>query len=133
MDLTQGQICGLMKVTTNSEDTARERAERMRDCPRLLASGTSSNVYYAVFILLHTKRWWLEYPAEHPEVLGAESISVQIIDNLVTPTSFKLKLPKQALELSPCGSDCSKCPMLDRFDCDGCPATAYYQQKTKQD
>ena len=124
--IMHGKLIGILIAKMESEEEAAKNADKMKNCPRLLASGTNSSTYYGVFIIPSEKRWWLEYPVEHPEVLGAEKIKLHLIENLITPIDFELELPKVKERITPCGSDCMQCPMREEYNCDGCPATVYH-------
>ena len=122
----QAKLIGILIAKMESEEKAAKNAGKMKNCPRLLASGTNSSTYYGVFIIPFEKRWWLEYPVEHPEVMGAEKIELLLVENTITPSEFKHVLPESKGRISPCGSDCGNCPMRQEYNCDGCPATLYY-------
>jgi hypothetical protein len=120
-------LIGILFANMESEDKAKQNAEKMKNCPRLIASGTTFSTYYGVFILPPDKRWWLEYPVEHPEVLGAEKIQLHMIENPASPKEFELELPEEKGKITPCGSDCMQCPMHEQNSCDCCPATIYHK------
>lgn len=120
-------ICGIMIGEATSEENARKRTTAMKNCPYLLSGGFSSNKFHYVFIVPEEKKWWLEYPAKHPKVIGAEKIELEIMENIVKPDKFELTIPNEKSKLSPCGSSCEKCPMRVK-NCSGCPATLFVKE-----
>ncbi len=122
-------IAGLMTIELDSRESAERNAKIMKNCPRIAASGYSSNCAFNLFVIPEDKRWWIEYPVEHPEVMGAKSVKLSLIDHLTYPEKFELRIPDEKLEIAPCGSNCMDCPSRERFNCKGCPATIYYQQE----
>ena len=117
-------IIGIMKGVTTSKEKAEKQTKSMKNCPYLLSGGYTSNQFNYVFILTVNKKWWLEYPASNPEIVGAKNIHLELIDNVIKPDEFTLILPKVKTKISPCGSSCKACPMrLEQ--CTGCPATIY--------
>ena len=123
----QQDLIGILFAKMESEEMAVQNSQKMKNCPRLLAAGTTSSTYFGIFILPIDKKWWLEYPVEHPEVLGAEEIQLHWIENIISPTDFEMNLPEEKGEITPCGSDCMQCPMREKYDCDCCPATVYHE------
>ena len=99
-----------------------KNATRMKECPSTIACGTNDVFSYIVFIIPENKKWWLEYPQDHPEVLGAINVKLNLIENLIFPEDFQLRIPKVKSRKAPCGSDCYECPMKKEQNCEGCPA-----------
>ncbi len=124
----EGNIAGLLIIETSSSDKAEKNTKRMKNCPHLLACGQSSNYAFNLFIVPEEKRLWLEYPTRHPEVLGAKSVRLELIESLIFPESYNLRVPVEKLEVSPCGAKCLECPFREEFNCKGCPATVYYTE-----
>jgi len=120
-------IAGFLMIEMDTPELAERNAKTMKDCPRIVASGHSSNYAFNLFIIPEEKKWWVEYPIQHPEVLGAKNVKLNLIENLTYPEDFKLHVPDEKLELSPCGADCMECPLREQFICKGCPATVHYQ------
>lgn len=121
-------ILGVMVAKMPTPQKAHENAKAMKNCPRLLASGTNSNVFIGVFILPHDMEWWLKIPEEKPDLLGAETVRISIAEHVVYGGGFQLRSPDETAEVSPCGSNCANCPQMEEVGCKGCPATTYYQQ-----
>jgi len=121
-------ICGIITSETTSPSEAKKHAEAMKDCPHLILIGTTSNFVHAVYVVPECKKWWLEFPAENPEKIGVEKASVHIVEELTYPVEFS-KLPTKKAEKAPCGADCRKCDLRERYDCNGCPATVHFKEK----
>lgn len=118
-------IIGIMKGVTTSEEKAEKQTKSMKNCPYLISGGYTSNQFHNVFIVPENKKWWLEYPASNPDIVGAEKIHLELITNVIKTDEFKLILPKVKTKISPCGSSCETCPMRLEHQCTGCPATIY--------
>lgn len=120
-------VCGILIVEKETQEDAVNSSNAMKDCPRLIAVGTDQNRYYCVFIVPTDKTWWLEIPEAKPELLRAKTVKMYITEQLVYPEEYELRLPAEISEISPCGSNCSTCPMIEENDCPGCPATIHYK------
>jgi len=125
---TGRDIAGLLIIEMDTPELAERNAKIMKNCPRIVTSGHSSNHAYELFIIPEEQKWWIEYPAEHPEVLKAKSVKLELIENLTYPEDFKLRVPDKRLEISPCGTNCLECPSRVKFNCKCCPATVHYKQ-----
>ena len=64
----------------------------------------------------------------NPQVIGAEKVALEIMDNVIKPEKFEIKLPEVKAKTSPCGSSCENCPMRLENHCNACPATIYYKE-----
>lgn len=115
-------ICGIIRAEMDSSTKAKKNATMMKECPRTIACGTNDVFSYTVFLIPEDKKWWLEYPQDHPEVLGAKDVKLNLIENLLFPEDFQLRIPKIKSHIAPCGSDCHGCPMRKEWNCEGCPA-----------
>jgi len=120
-------ICGVIVSKMPSPKEAKKLSKNMKNCPRLVVSGTTSNVNCSVYIVPKDKLWWLKYPEKNPAIIGAEKVRVQVIQNLIYPLNFSPRLPKKKAKIAPCGADCPTCPLREQYDCSGCPATIHYQ------
>jgi NAD-dependent SIR2 family protein deacetylase len=116
-------ICGVFITEYESPEKANAVAAAMKNCPHLVIAGTSGKVNSMTFIVPESLRWWFEGPADNPDLLGAKKVDVFIIDDIVYPEKFTPRLPPTKVDAPPCGSNCSECPMREKFDCPGCPAT----------
>ncbi|MFW9904825.1 MAG: hypothetical protein ACFFFH_10875 [Candidatus Thorarchaeota archaeon] len=121
-------ICGIMSGKTTSEEEAKKCTQMMENCPYLLFGGFSSSTFFYVFLVPEMKKWWLEYPVENPQVIGAEDIQLELVRNIVKPKNFDLILPEYKSKISPCGSSCENCPMRLESQCNACPASIYYKK-----
>jgi len=122
-------IFGIIVGEARSAEEAEKLAEMMKKCPYLVASGTTSNKTYSIYIVPEEKKWWLRYPETNPKSVGLESARVYIVENLTYPEKFDWKLPKKKTKTAPCGADCQTCPLREEYDCSGCPATIHYEGK----
>lgn len=121
-------ICGIVIGETSSEEEAEKLSDVMKKCPYLAVSGTSSRNVCSVYIVPEEKEWWLRYPETHPKETGLEKARTFVIENMVYPQKFDLKLPKEEITTAPCGAECRSCPLREDYDCSGCPATIHYKQ-----
>ena len=120
-------IYGIIVGEALSGEEAGELAEKMKNCPYLVASGTTAKRIYSVYIVPEEKKWWLKYPETNPKATGVEKAWVYIVENMFYPEKFNLKLPKKKTEIAPCGANCITCPLLEEYNCSGCPATTNYE------
>lgn len=120
-------ICGVIVSKMRSPKEAKKLSKSTKNCPRLVASGTTSNVNYSVYIVPEDKLWWLKYPEKNPSIIGAAKVQVQVVENLIYPLNFKPRLPEKKAETAPCGADCPTCHLREEYGCNGCPATVHYK------
>jgi len=112
----------------NSVQTANKIAESYQNCPYVAFMATKTSQVFILYFLPWKQRWWVEYIEKEPKTtLGLERAKLTFPERLFFPEKMKLHLPKNKAELSPCNSDCVKCPGYNR--CLGCPATIYYKGK----
>jgi len=78
-------ICGIIIGEARSTEEAEKLAETMKNCPYLLASGTTSNKIYFVSIVPEERKWWLKYPMTNPKATGVEKALVHIVENVGYP------------------------------------------------
>ena len=121
------RVCGIIVGEALSAEEAGELAEKMKNCPYLVASGTTANMVYSVYVVPEEKRWWLKYPEVNPQATGVEKAWVYIVENVFCPEKFNLRLPKKKTEIAPCRATFQTCPLLEEYDCSGCPATTNYE------
>ena len=119
-------ICGIIIGEACSTEEAKKLVETVRDCPYLIASGTTSNKTYSVYIVPEEKRCGLEYPERNPEATGLEKASVHIIEDVSFPEKISLRKTERRAKTAPCGANCQTCPLREEYDCSGCPAMIYY-------
>jgi hypothetical protein len=96
----KGSICGIVIGEASSVEEAKRLAEAMKNCPNLVASGTSSNKLYSVYIVPEEKKWWLKYPETNPKATGLEKARVYIIQNLLYPEKFAFRMPEKKRDCS---------------------------------
>lgn len=122
-------ICGIIIGEVGSIEEAKKQSANMKDCPHLVFSGTVANRIYSVYIVPEDKMWWLGFPEDNPKAVGFDKASVHIIEELMFPEKFDLRLPKNREETAPCGADCRTCPLRREYNCKACPATVHYKAK----
>lgn len=121
------EICGIIIGEACSVEEAGKLAETMKNCPYLVASGTTVNMIYSAYIVPKEKKWWLKYPETNPKATGVEKARVYMVENVSYPEKFDLKLPKKKTETAPCGANCQTCSLREEYDCNGCPATIHFK------
>ncbi len=107
-----------------TEERARKLAEST--CPYVGFYAAQGNVVVGVFVLPEAKRWWIEYPQEHPEALGLESATVLITEKPTVSSPWSRGEVQPTALTTPCGTDCLTCPQY-RARCSGCPATVNFR------
>ena len=80
---------------------------------------------FGVFVIPPSKRWWIEYPQEHPELLGLERVVVEVMEGIDASSPWTRGTVEPVLDAAPCGTVCAECPQYGAR-CGGCPATTYY-------
>ncbi|UCE13523.1 MAG: hypothetical protein JSV04_15240 [Candidatus Heimdallarchaeota archaeon] len=120
-------ICGIIIGEHPSLEEAQRHAEKMKDCLYLAVSAVSQNRIYSIFIVPEEKKWWLKYPESDPAVTGLGQAQVFLVENVIYPETFDLKLPDQKTATAPCGENCEICQLRNEYNCKGCPATFYYK------
>jgi hypothetical protein len=123
------QILGIMRARFASPQQAQENAMSMKDCPRLILSGTTKDIYFGIFALRDDLRELFTYLEDNPTVLEADAVEFSFIDRPIQEIELPVYLDGSREEISPCGSDCSKCSLKSRFDCPGCPATIHFMSQ----
>jgi hypothetical protein len=111
-----------------SADFAARIAAQYKNCPHVHFIASFGAMLVGVWYLPETKRWWLEFVAENPQVaLGLHRAAVYRTEHPSYPEDAPQRpIPAEGL-LAPCGSDCRACdrasPSGDAA-CGGCPALA---------
>ncbi len=131
MTANPNHILGIMRAEFTSPDQAQNNAISMKDCPRIILSGTTDCIYYGVFALLDDMRGLFTYLEDNPNVLGANAVEFSFIDRPIQEIELPVCLESSTKELSPCGSDCSNCSLRAQFNCPGCPATIHYGNRSQ--
>ena len=107
----------------------RERAERIaacsQSCPYVALYTAADRLVVGVFALPASKRWWIEYPQDHPELLGLENVAVHVTERIEASSPWTRGDVEPVLQIAPCETDCDHCPQY-QFQCKGCPATVFY-------
>jgi len=120
-------ICGIIIAQLGSPREAQRKAMKFKDCPYLIMQAISSNKIYLTYIVPEKNRWWLKYPEDYPKEVGFQEAKVYIGNKIIVPQKFKPRLPLIKTKIAPCGADCGKCPLRDKYRCPCCPATIHYK------
>ena len=119
-------ICVLLFGEGENEDKTNQIADNYKDCPYVNFMATKGREIYSIYFLPEKQKWWIEFIEKNPQkTLGLNKAQLFFIENLQYPKRMKLHLPKNLLEISPCGANCENCPSSEKCTC--CPATAYYK------
>lgn len=120
-------VCGVLIGEARSEEEAERRAQRFKDCPYVVFMGAFGDKCLEVSFIPEGHPWWLWAIRAEPEAMGLRKHTVLITDEVkvTNPKGFKLRLPEEKLEVTPCGLVCKECSLFER--CSGCPATIYYK------
>ncbi len=120
-------LCAVLVGTAPTRQEAEAKAQRTRSCPYVALYLAKDRLVVGVFAIPSTKRWWIEYPQDHPEVLGLESAAVSVMHRVAVSSPWTRGEVEPVLEEAPCGTDCRACPQY-RTECGGCPATIWYSR-----
>jgi len=115
-------VTGVLVGTAPSEAAAAQVVDRFQSCPYVSLYASSGKTVVGVFGIPESKRWWLEWPEERPEVMGLESAVALLTDRLIAPSPWAQGEVRPCGK-APCGADCGDCPEY-RSRCSGCPSTA---------
>lgn len=122
------KIGGILISEKPSAEETKKQAEKMKNCPYLVVLGTSTNRIFSIFIVPKDKRWWLEYPTSNLAATRSGSRQLFLVENVEYPEKFNLRIPAKKTEITPCGDNCSTCPLRNKYNCKGCPATIHYRE-----
>lgn len=118
-------LCAVLVGNATSRDRAERIARSSRKCPYVALYVADDCLVVGVFAIPVSKRRWIEYPQEHPELLGLEAVVVHVTDGIRASSPWSRGVVEAVLEEAPCGTDCRSCPQYGTR-CDGCPATGWY-------
>jgi hypothetical protein len=118
------QLCAVLVGSAPTSEKAEAVARNSQGCPYVAFYAAADRMVVAVFALPRSKRWWIEYPQEHPELLGLERVVVHVTDRIEPSSPWTRGDVTPTLSMAPCGTDCERCPQY-RDRCSGCPATTY--------
>ena len=127
MPISEGgkMVTGVLVGTAPSEAVAEEICDRFGACPYACMYACSGKTVVAVLGMPESKRWWLEWPQERPEVMGLQSAAALVAGSLVAPSPWTRGEAAPTLDKAPCGADCRECDEYQQR-CSGCPATVFY-------
>ena len=116
-----------------SAEFAARIAAQYKNCPHVHFIASFGAMLVGVWYLPETKRWWLEFVAENPQIaLGLQRAAVYRTEHPSYPEDAPQRPVFAGGPLAPCGSDCRACdhasPSGDaargNAACSGCPALA---------
>lgn len=125
MSSEDDQLCAVLVGRAATGEKAEAIARNARGCPYVALYAASGQLVVALFGLPRTKRWWIEYPQDHPELLGLERVAVTVIEDMEAASPWARGAVEPTLSVAPCSTVCGRCPQY-RARCEGCPATTYY-------
>lgn len=125
MSCEQPILCAVLIGTAPTREEAEAKAQRTRSCPYVALYVVKDRLVVGVFAIPSSKRRWIEYPQDHPEVLGLEAAAVSVTDRVAVSSPWTRGEVEPVLEEASCGTDCQACPQY-RTLCQGCPATIWY-------
>ncbi len=91
-------------------DRARAFASDSQRCSYVALYTATGRLVIGVFVLPAHKRWWIEYPRTHPDVLGLERLEIHVLEDVSTSSPRSRGSVALVLTLAQCGTDCGRCP-----------------------
>jgi hypothetical protein len=123
-------LCAVLLGNAATEAQAKKLAHNSQKCPYVATYTAAGRLVVGVFALPASKRWWIEYPQEHPELLGLEKVLVLVPDQIEATSPWSQGMVEPVMQIAPCGSDCAGCPQY-RARCTGCPVTVHNSKSLK--
>lgn len=120
-------LCAVLVGSAASREKAEQIARNSRDCPYVALYTAQDRLVVGVFAIPVSKRLWIEYPQEHPELLGLQAVAVHVTRRITASSPWSRGEVEPVLDEAPCGTDCSSCPQYGAR-CPGCPATTWFQR-----
>ena len=127
MDQDEDVLCAVLIGSAASGEEAEEIVRNSRDCPYVALYAAQDRLVVGVFGIPASKRGWIEYPQEHPELLGLEAVDVHVTERITASSPWTRGEVEPVLDEAPCGTDCSSCPQYSAR-CPGCPATMWFER-----
>jgi hypothetical protein len=118
------KICAVLVGLAPDERAADEYLNFTRLCPYVAAAMATGLTVMALYVLPESKRWWIDTPAEHPELLGLLKAEVNHVDDSLASSPWSRGEIVKDQDLPPCGSNCGTCPFF-QGKCSGCPASRF--------
>ena len=124
MSHKEDPMCAILVGNAATCEKAEEIARNSQGCPYATLYVATDRLVVGVFAIPASKRWWIEYPQEHPELLGLEKAVVLVTEGIEASSPWTRGTVEPVLSVAPCGAECGECPQYgDR--CQGCPATTH--------
>lgn len=122
-------IGALLVGKSKSEQKAKQTATKYRDCPFVSLMATKGSQVFMTLFIPEEHDWWVDYIEQNPELsLKLQDVQVTYFDDIQYPEPLTMRLPEEALEIAPCGSNCGNCPAYENESCPGCPATIFHKK-----
>lgn len=125
MSHKEDPISAILVGNAATREKAEEMARNFQGCPYATLYAATDRLVVGVFAIPASKRWWIEYPQEHPELLGLEEVVVHVTEGIEASSPWTRGTVEPVLSVAPCGAECGECPQYG-VRCQGCPATTYY-------
>jgi hypothetical protein len=126
MSVNEDLICAVLIGNAATREKAEAVARNSRKCPYVASYTATDCLVVGVFALPASKRWWIEYPQEHPELLGLDKVVVPVTTDFEVSSPWTRGVVEPVLSTAPCGTECGECPQYGTR-CRGCPATICFR------
>jgi hypothetical protein len=127
--LESKNICAVLIGKAPDERAAQEYLHFTQLCPYVAAILATGLTVMSLYVLPESKRWWIETPAGHPELLGLLKAEVKFIAGDLASSPWSRNEVRPVMDMPPCGSNCGTCPFF-QVRCPGCPATCFSQSNS---
>lgn len=117
-------LCAVLIGAAPDEKNAEEYLQFTRPCPYVVCSQRAGQTVVTLYVLPEEKSWWIEIPAQRPELLGLSKVKLQFIDDAPASSAWSRGETRPEAPQPPCGSDCRSCPYYGQ-PCAGCPASIF--------
>lgn len=118
-------LAAVLVGSAATSEKAQAIARHSRGCPYVAHYGATGKLVVALFGLPRSKRWWIEHPQDHPELLGLERVVVKVIEGMEAASPWARGVVEPTRSVAPCQTECGRCPQYGAR-CAGCPSTTYY-------
>ena len=117
-------LCAVLIGAAPDEKSAEEYIQFTRACPYVACCQRAGQTVMSLYVLPEEKRWWIEIPAQRPDLLGLQQVSLTFVDHAPASSAWSRGETRPEAATPPCGSDCSTCPYYSQ-PCAGCPASVF--------
>lgn len=120
------RLCAVLLGLSENPQAAADHARNSIRCPYVAHYSAEGCLTVGVYVLPENKRWWIEIPAQRPELLGLVRASLAFMDFPDVESAWSRGDTRPELVQPPCGSDCEHCPQY-QLRCAGCPASQFFR------